>query len=268
MTLRRGDAVLVPFGHRTIVGFVESIGPLFGTPEYSIRPIQERVEGIALPESILELLDFVADEFAVTQGAAFSAAIPPGIRTRLNTYYEGNGEGVTPGQTAIVSALARRGRLSERALKATAGFTESGLRALLATNVVRQTVGIPREQRKAGMGLILSEGHAARQFISDQGSKKPAQAQCLAALLETPPSGLSIAEITALASVSEATVKALLDTGLLITAAENGANPAPTEKLHRLNPDQARAVSNITLAIRKRGDHRFLLYGVTGSGKT
>ena len=163
MQVARGDAVLAPFGNRTIVGFIESLGKLEAEPEYELRAVQEKIEGVRLPQNLLDLVDFVADEFACTTGAAISAAVPPGIRTRLVTYYEGVGDGETPTQEVIMRALSRRGRLSEKALSATKGFTASALKSLIASGKVCKTVGLAAERRKAGGGYVLADAVIARE---------------------------------------------------------------------------------------------------------
>lgn len=269
MSLCRGDAVLAPFGTRVIVGFVEGLGAAQETEfDYKLRAIQARIEGVALPESVLSLIDFVADEFATTAGSAFSAAVPPGIRSRLTTYFEGSGEGATPGQAVIMGALQRRGRLSEKALKATLGYTETALKALLSSGAVSKSVGLPTELKRGASEFILADEHDAREFVIREGTKKPAQAQCLAALLDAPKSGLSMAEIALLAGVSEASVKALIEAGHLIPAPKKADSVNLASRSHRLNVDQSRALEAIQRALRANESQQFLLFGVTGSGKT
>lgn len=265
MQLSRGDAVLVPFGSRTVVGFVlgvESHDP--GEFEFKLRPIKQKVAGISLPESILSLLDFVESEFVSTAGSAIAAAMPPGIRTRLTTsYILGTGEATSPQQRAIVDAISVRGKSSESALRP---FAASALKALVARGSVIKVVGIPAERTVGPKEICLSNEHAARAFIAAESSAKPAQSECLAALLAAPKVGLTIAETAVLAGVSEATVRTLMDARLLTPVARQ--NPGTLTSGHTLNRDQATAVERICQALRSQLTSKFLLFGITGSGKT
>lgn len=267
LRLQRGDAVLIPFGHRTIVGFVERITDLVEVPDYDLKPVQERIDGVTLSENILKLTDFIADEFASTSGAAIAAAMPPGIRTRLTTYYDGGGTGETPAQVSILSALERRGRLSEKAVRATPGFTEVALKALIAAGTVTKNVGLPAERKTNAAGYAVDDARNAREFIRTSGAKRPAQAQCLAVLLESPATPMTPAEIAVLSRVSDATVKALISDGLLKMAETETIHSANESKV-KLNSDQLRAATSIEAAIKAGEFSHKLLFGITGSGKT
>ena len=269
MELSRGDGLLVPFGPRTVVGFVESLSDADERDfDYKLRPISERIEGVALPEQILNLVDYIADEFATTTGSAFTAAIPPGLRTRLSAYYAyKGGEPTTPSQAAIIGALAKRGKLSEKAVKALSGYTESALKALLSLGAVAKSVGLPQDRKRGPREIVLADESSAKQFIAEQGNRRPAQAQCLAALIEAPRTGLTVAEVSVLAGVSEQTVKALVEAGLLVPSIAE-TEPARKTSGHRLNANQTVALNAITSALKSAQHHKFLLFGVTGSGKT
>ncbi len=266
MQLSRGDAVLVPFGARTVVGFalgVESIDA--DTLGFRLRPVTEKIQGMSLPEQILSLLDYVESEFAATPGSAVAAAMPPGIRTRLSTSYElGSGEASTPAQRAIIDAITKRGSASEKSLKP---FATSALKALLAKGAVSRVVTIPAERRTRPSGVGIADVSEARAFIGSEASQKPAQVQCLAALLDAPRTSLTLAETAVLAGVSEATVRALLDAGLLVALSEDQVEKTDVVG-HSLNRDQAAAVSRICEALKSRLGGKFLLFGITGSGKT
>jgi len=266
LELARGDAVLVPFGSRTVVGFVLSVGSVdAGTIGFRIRPISEKIEGISLPEPILALLDFIEDEFAATPGSAIAAAMPPGIRTRLKTSYElGTGEASTPSQQAIVEAIAKRGKVSDKTLEP---FTTSALKALIRKGSVRRVVSIPAERAKGPSEIVLADDRTARAFVQAEAKLRPAQVQCLAALIEAPRTGLTVAETAVLAGVSEGTVRALIDAGLLGPARQKQEQTSGTLG-HNLNSDQAAASDRLAQALKSNAGGKFLLFGITGSGKT
>lgn len=271
MRVRRGDAVLVPFGPRVVVGFVQRVEDVAeANLGFKVRPIADRIDGLALPEQILSLLDFIESEFAATAGSAVSAAMPPGIRTRVGASFEfADGSASTPAQQALLDLIEAKGRISEKALKAAPAYTAVALKALVTKGAVRKLVGLPPERPRGSARVMLGDEIAARRFISEETRRKPAQAQCLATLLEAPRVGLTPSETAVVAGTSEATVKALVESGQLVPAPQvaNGETEV-TSSNHRLNPDQASALAHIEQALRAGGHKKFLLFGVTGSGKT
>jgi len=86
--------------------------------------------------------------------------------------------------------------------------------------------------------------------------------------------GLTRKELAAAAQTSPATVDALVKAGLLEAKAvppsglPGGGSAAGSGMMPLLNPDQDKAVKEIAQAVAGGGFGAFLLYGVTGSGKT
>lgn len=265
MEIARGDTVLVPFGARTVVGFVVRVWQAQVQDfDFRLRSVQERVSGLTLPEEVLKLIDFVESEFVASAGSAFAAAMPPGTRNRLTTEYVlGTGEATTPAQRLVLEAVSKKGKLSEHAMRP---FAKSAVKALLAKGALQRVVGIPAAKKRTPSVVVTDEADARERLLSFEFKRLPAQAQCLSVLLEAPRTGLTSSEAAALAGVSEATVRALLDSGIL--------SPAPKEDeplvapRHRLNEGQRLAVEALSVALRAGSGGKFLLFGITGSGKT
>ena len=269
MNVARGDCVLVPFGGRTLVGYVDRVAEAEPCDfPFELRDVADRVEGLSLPENILGLLDFVEDEFAVTPGSALSAAIPPGIRNRLSVHYQlGVGEPVSEPQAAIVASIKKRGRLTDKALRESAGFSQATLKAVLSNGIVVKRVGLTAERRNEPASYAIRDERGAREFVTGKGKRRPAQVQCVGALLSAPGVALRRAEIAVVAGVSETTVKSLIDEGVLVETEPKQHAPAKVEA-RSLNAHQKAAVTRIAESIERGRKELFLLFGVTGSGKT
>ena len=124
-----------------------------------------------------------------------------------------------------------------------------------------------QESRKKETLVRLSADHEKiERFLAKEGKKRPAQALTLMQLQAAQQGAFTIPEIKALAAVTESIVKSLLQAGLLETVGEEmlPAIAAPPEP----NPAQRIAIEAITEAVREHATTAFLLYGITGSGKT
>jgi primosomal protein N' (replication factor Y) len=123
-----------------------------------------------------------------------------------------------------------------------------------------------QERRKAKEYYALTADSAqVEKFLQKEGAKKPAQALTLMRLQGAENSLLTISEIKALAGVTETSVKALIAVGLL-----QNVNPDVSRKpnVPRPNRYQKLAIDAVSESIQLRTTKSFLLFGVTGSGKT
>ncbi|MGI8922688.1 MAG: replication restart helicase PriA [Fimbriimonadales bacterium] len=270
MNAGRGDAVLVPFGPRVVVGYV--LGARDGGAEefaFKLREISSVIDGLSLPEELMRMLDFIADEYLAPPSAALAQAIPPGLRSRLAAAYSITG---APAQTTSAQAEVLRyikergGWIGERSLWAAKALARSAVKALVTKGALKRTVELAPERKRFAKVLVLGYDEKIGRFLEDESKKKPAQAACLLSLRDAPSGGLSPGEIASLASVTSATVAKLADAGLLVEPnARAGIHPAPPVKL---TEEQAAAADAIVESIRGGQARRFLLFGVTGSGKT
>jgi primosomal protein N' (replication factor Y) len=270
MQLARGDAVLVPFGGRTVVGYVVDVTRAERDAfDFRLRSIASKIAGLALPESLMQLLEFIADEFMATPGACVMAAMPPGVRTRLSTAYQltGGDESQVTGvqRDAIRFIKDKGGRISEASIRTKKPFAKTVVAGLVRRGLLERSVELPLERRAARKSLVLGDEVAADRFLEREAKRKPAQAACLLALREAPRVGLSPAEIAALGGVTDSVVARLVESGLLVDAPPAEAT---AENPKTLTEEQARAVAAITEALKGRSATKFLLHGVTGSGKT
>ncbi len=272
-----GDAVTVPVGNRENLGFISSIYEAteeeLGFPFQSLKVISGVVHGLSLPRSVIELSKFISTEYLCSLPIALSAATPPGVRDRLITSWNLLTDKEDSANTALQIEILRvmresGGFLLDQKGKRIEAASLRALRLLHKRGVVSQTLRVLpfQEKRKTDALLQLtSDGGRVEEFLLKEGRKKPAQAITLMRLQGAESARLTISEIKALAGVTETTIKALLDAELLQRFDPDAAQPArPPEP----NPAQVLAIDAISESVIHQEFRPFLLYGVTGSGKT
>lgn len=273
-----GDAYFVPLGPRSVMGYV--VGVRFvpedelGFPASRLRPLGMRVENASLPSTTIELLRYVADQYLSPLPTALSLAIPPGARHRMVTEWRLVDEAqselpLSPLQDEALRVLRESGgRLLETKGKTLAPGAKKALQHLRAKGLVTASLTLdlePERRRLAGLVRLTSDEEKVERFLATEAKKKPAQAITVMRLQGAEGAILTVQEIKALGDVTDQTVKALLAAGLL----EKIEGEAPARKeAPKPNPQQAEAIAAVTEAIRENRFEPFLLYGVTGSGKT
>lgn len=280
-----GDAVIVPLGSRTILGFVTRVHEVteteLGFPFTSLKAVAARVEGLSVPEPVVELSEFVAQETLSPLMVALGPATPPGVRDRIVTSWtklaheetfslnSEQDEPLTVLQREVLRVLDDKGgTLTDGITKKLPATYLKALRGLTARGWVTESLRVQlyaERRRSEAMLALTADANAIETFLKREGKKRPAQALVLMRLQGHEDGAFTVSEIKALAGVTETTVKALIDAGLLVKVdpeAPRSSNP-PTP-----NPAQQIAIDAIVDAIQTHEHRAFLLYGVTGSGKT
>jgi primosomal protein N' (replication factor Y) len=231
---KAGDARFVSVGNRAVLGYVTAVFEAtekdLGFGFESLRDLGEEVANLSLPGPSIQLAEFVSEEYLCPLSVALSAATPPGVQDRLisawslaaepqtDFYLSGEeGEKLTAAQSEAMRTLRDAGgTISESATKRIPPAQAKVLGQLLAKGLVRRSVQVQpfQERRSSREYLALSPDHdAIESFLSKQGVRKPAQALTLMRLQGAENSFFTVAEIKALAGVTETTVKALVRCG-------------------------------------------------------
>lgn len=272
-----GDALIVPLAGRPSLGFAFKIYPAteeeLGFPIKSLRKPTSVVRGLGLPRPVIEVAEAVSREYLCPLPVALAAAIPPGAKDRLVSSWrllESAPKGsLTAVQTEVVRFLVESGgTLTEAKSKKLPPATLRALKALRAKGIVDHSLDLaPFEERKGGEQLLRlsADDDKIEGFLRDEGRKKPAQALTLMRLQTAERSSFSPGEIKGMAGVTDATLKALVEAGLLERTA---ATAKPSGKPPEPNPYQALAIDAVVDAVTANSAKAFLLFGITGSGKT
>ncbi len=273
-----GDIVLAPLGARATLGVVWKVETVeeheLPVSLSRMRALSPSVSGLNVPEALVELAGRLSSEYLCAPSAAAGLLIPPGIRDRLVSTWERVPGSPRPADLSAVQAEVLNtlddleGKLVGTKSKPIAAAALRALRSLRAQNVVREGLSIQGKSERASLpaGLRLSQDEARiEKFLVTEGRKKPAQALTLMRLQGSEGVSFSPQEIKALSGVTDQTLRALLKAGLLEAGDDQGHASYPA---HRLSPQQDAAFEKIRAAIEGNRAERFLLYGVTGSGKT
>lgn len=272
-----GDIVAAPLAGRMLFGVVIA-GRQIPEEELEfdaskLRTVSPPIQGLRLPEHALPMAAFIASQTLTSLSHALSLFIPPGVKDRLVTTWEllpsAEEEAQTPLQQEVVRTIREfGGTLASTKAKPLSAAMQRALRLLARRGAAREVpaVVLPQERGTLPSALRLTADAAAvEEFLHLEGRKKPAQALVLMSMQDAGGSALSPTEIRALAGVSDSTIKSLLTSGLL--EAEERA-PEGLVRAPEPNPAQQVAIDALQTAIEAREAVDFLLYGITGSGKT
>jgi primosomal protein N' (replication factor Y) (superfamily II helicase) len=270
-----GEAYMVPLGPRQTVGYVLSIKEMFdlelGFPVESLKGLGTKVGNLSLPAATVDLVFETAKQTLSPVAVCLSLATPPGIKDRLVKEWRRTelavDDELTTAQDEILRNLAQQPMVERKGTEVPRGVMSS-LRALRKRGLVEPVWGIQMVAgRKESVGQLQLTLDSAKvdAYILKHAKKRPAQVVTLMRLQGSEGVAFNRDEIKALGQVSDATLKTLVKEGMLVEP-EEGAQKIkvpPTPNEH-----QQGAIDAIQAAIRGEKAEQFLLYGVTGSGKT
>ncbi|MCH7945496.1 MAG: primosomal protein N', partial [Armatimonadetes bacterium] len=270
-----GEARFVPLGARQVLGFVVSLREVaeqeLGFPIDRLKDLGHHVPEIDLPEQTVALLHEVARQTLTPLPLSIGLVAPPGVRDRIVTSWSATGkepeEKLNPAQTEALRVL-NEGELFDTKAKPLPRGSRSALNALERRGLAERTLKVTTKEssrRLTGLLLLTNDAERVEKFLSGPGLKRPAQLLTIMRLQGSEVAALTVQEIKALGGVSDSTIKALVEQGLLerVSDDEKQFFEPPTP-----NAPQQRAIDAINRAIKDSDKKRFLLYGVTGSGKT
>ncbi len=285
-----GSRALVPFGRRKTTGFIVDLKSEAGYPD--LKEIEEVLDPVPLftPE-VLQLARWIADYYICGWGEVLKAALPAGIHlnsekvVRLVHNFPADLEFTlssrAPRQAAIVQLLREENPMSVHKLERLSDTSNiySSLKRLRDDGHVRLELLLPGPKVKEKYETFVRladglHGGESKKMLSGLYGKSPKQAECLSFLLNTPDQEHTRAELVRALNISSSVIKGLvsrglvrLDTKKVIRDYYGNIDPGPPKKVV-LNPDQQNALEKINARLDAKQFATFLLYGVTGSGKT
>jgi primosomal protein N' (replication factor Y) len=272
-TIQPGMRVIVPFGPRNIQGFVTSL-----KQESDIKKLREIIEPMdlkpVLNQELLQLADWLTEYMLCFKISAFQVMLPAALKAKYEKKVK-----LAPG--LVVADLPEKIQVF---------FEKDGVvrwEDALTNGIV------PTLQREAAKGhlevIYMVKGKVKKKqvkFISPLVShielkaemdhlptKAEKQKQVLNYFVEHFDS-VELKELVAVVKTSAATVKALVDKKLLMEKdLEVYRDPFENRTFKRTKPlpltvSQQTAIVPILNAIEANRHEVFLLYGITGSGKT
>ncbi len=273
--LEAGQLVLAPLSGRTLVGVVlevrEVAAEALGFPVEKLRPLDGKIEGGLLPGAVLALAEFAAAEYLASRPATVGLAMPPGIADRVETEWHLDTSPtpfeLTPAQQEALERARREGGRIR--------IAKSDPPSLRKTLVLLESKGQLRRRTRLALPEPIAEGPRLFRltanedlidaFMREHRARRPAQTLALMRLRSSDRAVLSSGDIQALGGITGPVVKSLAAAGLLEPVEERGRIPSAAP---RPNRHQLAAIEAILEAQRPYRCRGFLLFGITGSGKT
>lgn len=276
--VRAGAGALVPLQNRLALGLVLRVRPQDETElPYDLKPIAGVLSQPLLSEPLLNLMRLMERTLLCSPAEAAQAVLPAGVRYRLRTVIELQ-EPLPPlrsvAQRMTAEAIRRHGgRVSMNRLKRelAAGIWQPGLRGLREKGCIRTSYELeppPPPERPDTLVELTASPEALEAFFESHAARAPAQAALLMHLLEHPEGALPRNALLQATGVSLGSLRGLESRGLVRTIRANAPPPTPTAPPPTLTPAQAHAVDALRKALEQGAYQPFLLFGVTGSGKT
>ncbi len=272
---RIGEARMVPLGPRSSLGYVIALREAFpqelGFPVEQLRPLGTVVAGLEIPPEVVDLVTETARQTLTSIPLCLGLASPPGLKDRLVSVWAPTIADIpadlTTAQTEALRTLLEAPLAMERDKPISRGLL-STLRALQRRGLVERRTQFQPRVRRADSRLryhLTADTALVDEYIRKHAKKRPAQVVTLIQLQGSESAAFSQEEIKALGKVSDATIKGLISNNLLVPATPEfeSAKAPPVPNAH-----QQKAIDAIESAIRDHRAETFLLYGVTGSGKT
>ncbi|QSF47051.1 primosomal protein N' [Paenibacillus tianjinensis] len=289
-----GSRVAVPFGHRTVQGFVVSLESGETGSVSSLKPIQEVLDLLPpLSPELVELGDWMSQRYACRRISALQAMLPTALKgkaERLISLGEAAEEAAKPEdelfplfleddqeERTIIDFVRRGGEVSMKQLTRTFPEAAETVKFMLRRGVLTESQSIKDKIGKKKLKAVdLAIGlAAARESLGSFPARSARQKEVLAFLIEMEQMlPMPLKDLLSVLQVTAGTVKALEDKGFIeITEIEvyrdpyRGRDFKPSTPLP-LTPEQQTVFTRIAHTVEEQQHEVFLLHGVTGSGKT
>ncbi|PLR97335.1 primosomal protein N' [Bacillus sp. T33-2] len=271
--IRPGVRVIVPFGPRNIQGFVTEVK---NESTYDkLREIKDVMDLTpVLTDELLALGDWMSSKILCYRISAYQAMLPAALKAK----YE---KKIVLSQNTIVSELPEQVQelfQNSESVNWDAA-AEKGLVPLLQKEAVKGMIEVVYEVRERVRKKLLKHIYPAVEaaMLNEQKEKLTAQAKGQRAVLDffiAHPEPVELRFINSQPGISAASVKALVHKGILKEKhTEVYRDPFLSREFEKTAPltltyEQEQAIGPVISAVEDNRHEVFLLYGVTGSGKT
>ena len=271
-----GMRVIVPFGPRKIQGFVIELKEKGEVSK--LKAIIEPMDLVpVLNKELLTLGNWLTEKTLCFKISAFQAMLPAAMKAKYEKYFQLEENRSISELHLSLQRFFQNGK--DVAWKV---IEESGLLPLVHKEVKRGNLevlyrvkakGNKKTVRKLYLNVPADKADEVKNSLPPQASK---QKQIIEYMIDSTPGGDGILASTLLEDMSttSSTIKSLVNKGILIEKnVEMYRDPFQNRVFENtsplpLTPQQDQAIRPILSTIDQEEHHTFLLYGVTGSGKT
>ncbi|MEO2168509.1 MAG: primosomal protein N', partial [bacterium] len=268
----RGAIVSVPLGPRRVAGIV--LGPSDEPTTRTLKPIAAQLGEARIPPEVLDLVAWASRYYRAPDALLRRALMPPDAKVHTRKQIVPC-EPRTPEKTKNTTLFAETepmGTIEERILARLPdeGLAQENLRADFGKEVDAAVRRLARKGRLRIEEVEIERRPPALPLRAIAGvtadlRRARRQAELLALLQERAPHAVTRDEIAVRFPGASRLIKALLERGAIEEASED-ALPREPEAGPALRPEQAAALQEVEAAFGEFTP--FLLFGITGSGKT
>ncbi|MGY5342567.1 primosomal protein N' [Paenibacillus glucanolyticus] len=290
-----GSRVGVPFGHRTLQGFVVSLHPRPEMDTAKMKPIQEVLDVMPpLSPELIEVGEWMKERYACRHISALQSMLPTALKGKAERYISLAHSDMDMDSTEeadglfallpeseleqqIIRFVGQKGEVSLQQLSRAFPDGAATIKALIGRGRLSEFQQIKDKLQKKTMKAIelAVSSEEASTALASFPAKAQRQKEVLQYILEMEDFlPISQKDLLQTLGVTAGTVKALADKGL-ITLEDvevfrdpyRGRNFTPSTPL-ALTQEQQVVYRSIVNKLDEREHGVFLLHGVTGSGKT
>lgn len=286
-----GSRVAVPFGPRTVQGFVISIHEQTELNYAKMKYVQELLDVMPpLSTDLVELAVWMSRYYACSIISALNVMIPASLKGKaekyiqLNPDYEddesdkglfGTRELLTDNEKKLLQEIKQQGSVVMSQLFSRYPDEAAFIKSMLEKGILSQTQVIKDKIRIKKVKTVVAtvSGEDAEQALQSFNAKAQRQKEVLQFLLETGVT-LPMQEVLTTLKVTTATVKKLEEKGFVeIEEKEVFRDPYKGRHFKHTTPlertaEQQVVYEALTGALDSTSHAVYLLHGVTGSGKT
>ncbi|WP_028392905.1 primosomal protein N' [Bacillus cihuensis] len=270
--IQPGMRVIVPFGPRMVQGFVTSLKEK--SQWKKLRSIKEPMDiDPVLNDELLALGDWLTEETLCYKISAFQAMLPSAMKAKYEKIIKINDQQRNQVHPIILQMMENKDALSWK--EVIEGDMASLFQKEVRNGHLEVLYYVKNRNNKKTMRMIIpalnKEGLIQVKKSLPKTAKK--QHDILDFFIETPKK-VFLKELLDITHASNGTVKALIDKEILVESNEEVyrdpyENRTFAKKpFFKLTDEQAIAIAPIKESIKNDRHDVFLLYGVTGSGKT
>ncbi len=268
-----GHRVIVPLRSRKVTAVVLEVGDALAAG--ALKQIAELIDPQPLFDAPhLKLLDFLASYYMAPLADAYRSVIPSIARIESRAAYELaappnvlRAAALSALERKILALVARRPALASRLEKlGSPSEVRVALARLASEGIVARrdaTRGRHRET-EAFVARVASDPHSAAPAL-----RGPKQREVYSLVAAAGTAGVALDDLAARIPGARPILKSLARRQLIVIAKLIEAAPAPAQSAgFNLNDEQKVAIDAVAPAVLQRRFETFLLWGVTGSGKT
>lgn len=270
--IQPGMRVIVPFGFRKLSGFVVELKN--ETSIDAVKPIQSLLDPVpVLNKELLQLGDWLSETTLCYKIAAYQAMLPAAMKAK----YTKEVKAVAGADLFQLPPLIRQ-RLEKKGALSWNELDENSL-SLIQKEIEKGNLEVDYrvEQKEKKLTTKYIKPNLAIEEMQRQKDKLPKNARKQLELLQyfiAHPKPISLQELIKIVNCTHATVKALVNKNILVEEVlEIYRDPLKDQSFKKTEPllltaEQERVLKPILQKINKNEHEVFLMFGVTGSGKT